>query len=256
LRTSDGGSGALVTARDKGGAEYRPDDVPLVTSFADQAALALELAEKQHTQQLLGLLADRDRIARDLHDHVIQRLFAAGLTLQATAGRVRDADVQQRLHQVVDQLDETVREIRTTIFDLHTRGSADHADSLRRQVLDVVSETAGDTVHATVRLSGPVDNLVTGDLAADVVAVVREGVSNAARHSGARHVVVTMDVTDHVVLEVRDDGRGIDATVARSGLRNVADRAAEWGGTSSVQRLDDGGTRLRWQAPLPAAASG
>jgi len=225
---------------------------PLITEFADQVALGLDMAARQQVARRLDVYEDRDRIARDLHDHVIQRLFAAGLSLQAAATRVRDDDVQQRLRQVVDQLDETIRDIRTTIFDLHTTDGADHADSLRRRVLDVVGETAGDHLHATVRLSGPVDSLVTGDLAVDVVAVVREGVSNAARHSGARHVVVTMDVTDHVVVDVRDDGRGIDATVARSGLRNMEERAARRGGTSSVQRLPDGGTLLRWQAPLPS----
>jgi signal transduction histidine kinase len=194
---------------------------------------------------------DGEGVARDLHDHVIQRLFAAGLSLQAAATRVRDDVVQQRLHQVVDQLDETVRDIRTTIFDLHTTDGADHADSLRRQVLDIVTETAGEGLHSTVRMSGAVDSLVTGDLAVDVTAVVREGVSNAARHSGAAHVTVTLDVADEVVVDVRDDGRGIDDTVARSGLCNVVQRAERWGGSATVQPLPEGGTRLRWTAPLP-----
>jgi signal transduction histidine kinase len=164
---------------------------------------------------------------------------------------VRDDAVQQRLRVVVDQLDETVRDIRTTIFDLHTTDGEAHPDSLRRQVLDIVTDTAGEQLRSTVRMSGAVDSLVTGDLAVDVAAVVREGVSNAARHSAARHVVVTVEVTDEVVLEVRDDGRGIDPTVARSGLRNMEQRAQRWGGSSSVARSADGGTLLRWQAPLP-----
>src|SRR3954451_19187222 len=235
LRSTDARAAVVIAARHGGDPPFDPSVGPLITEFADQVALALDMAAAQQVARRLDVYADRDRIARDLHDHVIQRLFAAGLSLQAAATRVHDVTVQQRLQGVVDQLDQTVRDVRTTIFDLHTTDGADHGDSLRRRVLDIVTAAAGADLHPTVRMSGAIDNLVTGALAADVEAVVREGVTNAARHSGARHVVVTMDVTDHVVLEVREDGRGIDATVARSGLRNVADRAAEWGGTSSVQ---------------------
>jgi signal transduction histidine kinase len=117
-------------------------------------------------------------------------------------------------------------------------------------VLDVVTETAGDVLEPTVRMSGAIDSLVTGELAADVAAVVREAVSNAARHSGGRRVTVTLDVADEVVVEVIDDGRGIDERVARSGLRNVEERAHRHGGGATVEPLPDGGTRLRWRAPL------
>jgi len=255
LRSTDARAAVVIAARYGGRSAFDPAVGPLVTEFADQVALAMDMATRQQVARRLDVYADRDRIARDLHDHVIQRLFAAGLSLQAAATRVRDDVVQQRLRQVVDQLDETVRDIRTTIFDLHTTDGGDHADSLRRQVLDVVTETAGDALHSTVRMSGAVDSLVTGDLAVDVVAVVREGVSNAARHSGAAHVTVTLDVADEVVVEVRDDGRGIDPTVARSGLRNMTDRAARWGGSSSVRRLVEGGTLLQWHAPVPVPGS-
>jgi signal transduction histidine kinase len=251
LRSTDGQGAVVIAARHGGGAAFDPAVGPLISEFADQVALALDMAARQQVARRVDVYADRDRIARDLHDHVIQRLFAAGLSLQAAATRVRDDVVQQRLHQVVDQLDETVRDIRTTIFDLHTTDGADHADSLRRQVLDIVTETAGEGLHSTVRMSGAVDSLVTGDLAVDVTAVVREGVSNAARHSGAAHVTVTLDVADEVVVDVRDDGRGIDDTVARSGLCNVVQRAERWGGSATVQPLPEGGTRLRWTAPLP-----
>jgi signal transduction histidine kinase len=116
-------------------------------------------------------------------------------------------------------------------------------------VLDTVAGTAGD-LQSTVRTCGAVDTLVTGDLATDVVAVAREAVSNAARHSGARHVTVTLDVGEEVVLEVVDDGRGIDAHAARSGLRNLEERATRRGGGLTVESLAEGGTRLRWRAPL------
>jgi signal transduction histidine kinase len=210
------------------------------------------MAARQRIARQLDVYEDRDRIARDLHDHVIQRLFAAGLSLQATATRVRDEPVQQRLRQVVDQLDETVRDIRTTIFDLHTTDGADHDDSLRRRVLDIVTSAAEPTMRPTVRMSGAVDSLVTGALASDVEAVVREGVTNATRHSRGRHVIVTLDVGDEVVVEVLDDGTGIEDTVARSGLGNLARRAEARGGGVLVERVTEGGTRLRWHAPLPA----
>jgi signal transduction histidine kinase len=253
LSSSDAESAVIIAARHGGQPPFDPAVGPLISEFADQVALALDMAARQQVARRLDLYADRDRIARDLHDHVIQRLFAAGLSLQAAAARVRDDAVEQRLRSVVNQLDETVRDIRTTIFDLHTTDGMDHPDSLRRRVLDIVTETAGEHLHSTVRMSGAVDSLVTGDLAEDVAAVVREGVSNAARHSGAERVVVTLDVANEVVVEVRDDGRGIDSTVARSGLRNMADRAQQWGGSTSVQPLKAGGTLLRWHAPLPAA---
>jgi len=250
LRSTDAQAAVVIAARHGGSPAFDAAVGPLISEFADQVALALDMAARQQIARRVDVYEDRDRIARDLHDHVIQRLFAAGLSLQAAATRVRDDVVQQRLRLVVDQLDETVRDIRTTIFDLHTTDGADHTDSLRRQVLDIVTEAAGDDLHSTVRMSGAVDSLVSGELAVDVAAVVREGVSNAARHAGARHVTVTLDVTHQVVVEVRDDGRGIDATVARSGLRNMDQRAQRWGGSSSVQRLPEGGTLLRWQAPL------
>ncbi|GAA4311542.1 Histidine kinase-like ATPase domain-containing protein [Klenkia terrae] len=257
LRSIDARAAVLVVARRGGGAPFDPAVGPLVCEFADQVALALDMATRAQVARRLDVYEDRDRIARDLHDHVIQRLFAAGLSLQATTNRVHDVAIHQRLRQVVGQLDETVRDIRTTIFDLHTTDGADHGESLRRQVLDVVTETAGEELDCTVRMSGAVDNLVTGDLAGEVTAVVREGVSNAARHSGARHVTVTVDVTDRVVLEVRDDGRGVDPTVARSGLRNLAERAERRGGSCTVRPVADGwGTLLRWEVPLPVSPNG
>jgi signal transduction histidine kinase len=252
LRSTDAQAAVVIAARRGGSRPFEPDLGPLISEFADQVALALDMAARQRTARQLDVYEDRDRIARDLHDHVIQRLFAAGLSLQAAATRVRDEPVQQRLRQVVDQLDETVRDIRTTIFDLHTTtDGADHGDSLRRRVLDIVTSSAEPILRPTVRMSGAVDSLVTGSLASDVEAVVREGVTNAARHSGGRHVTVTLDVGDEVVVEVLDDGNGIDGTAARSGLGNLGQRAEARGGSASVQRVAEGGTRLRWHAPLP-----
>ncbi|MEI4280853.1 GAF domain-containing sensor histidine kinase [Klenkia terrae] len=246
------GRGAVVVAaRRAGRATFDPGCGQLVRAFADQVALALDTAARQRVARRLDVVADRERIARDLHDHVIQRLFAAGLSLQAALPRVADDQVRVRLSRVVEQLDETVRDIRTTIYDLHDSRAVDPSAGLRRRLREVVTETAGDVLRTAVRTSGAVDSLVTGPLAADVLAVVREGVSNSARHAAARHVTVTVEVTEEVVVEVRDDGRGIDPAVARSGLRNAADRAERRGGSCVAVPLPDGGTALRWRVPLP-----
>ena len=239
----------IIASRHAGAQPFDATLAPLVTAFADQATAALDMAARQRLARQLDVYEDRDRIARDLHDHVIQRVFASGLALQAVLPRVQDAQAQERIRFVVGQLDDTVRDIRTTIFDLHSSDAADAGDSLRRRLLDIVTETAG-ALEPTVRMAGAVDSLVTGDLAADVEAVVREGVSNAARHSGGAHVTVTLDVSDSVVVEVVDDGRGIDLHAARSGLRNLQRRAQKRGGDATVQPRPDGGTRLRWSSPL------
>ncbi|MGY1666706.1 GAF domain-containing protein [Geodermatophilus sp. SYSU D00696] len=248
LRSTHAEPAVVIAARRAGSPAFDPSVAGLVGAFADQTAIALDLAAQQRLARQLDVYEDRDRIARDLHDHVIQRVFAAGLGLQSVLPRVGDPQAQRRIREVVAQLDETVRDIRTSIFDLHTTDPSEEA-GLRRRVLDTVAGTAGD-LESTVRTSGAVDSLVTGDLATDVVAVAREAVSNAARHSGARHVTVTLDVGDEVVLEVVDDGRGIDARAARSGLRNLEERATRRGGGLAVEALPDGGTRLRWWAPL------
>jgi signal transduction histidine kinase len=249
LRVSSTEDAVLIAARRAGSPRFPAALEPLVATFAEQTAVALDMAARQRLARQLDVYADRDRIAQDLHDHVIQRVFAAGLSLQSVLPRVSDPETQRRIRQVVHQLDETVRDIRTTIFDLHTT-SDDQPASLRRRLLDIVTETAGRHLHPTVRMSGAVDSLVTGELAADLEAVTREAVSNAARHSGADHVTVTLDVAEEVVLEVVDDGRGIAPRAARSGLRNLEDRARRRGGTATVEPLPEGGTRLRWWAPL------
>jgi len=249
LLVSDAENTVVLVARRAGEAAFDESIAPLIRTFADQATVALDNAARQRVARQLDVYEDRDRIARDLHDLVIQRVFAAGLALQAVLPRLGDPEVHRRVQGVVRQLDDTVRDIRTTIFDLQTTDADEHSDSLRRRVLDVVNESAGDDLQPTVRMSGAVDSLVTGELAADVEAVVREAVSNVARHSGARHVTVTLDVADDVVVEVVDDGRGIDERAARSGLHNLEQRARRHGGELSVGALPDGGTGLRWFAP-------
>jgi len=185
LRSGDRVTGMLVALRRAGDRAFQQADVPLLTSFGEQATLALDLAGKNRALRQLDVLADRDRIARDLHDHVIQRLFATGLALQGTLRRTDDPRVRERIDQAVGELDTTVREIRTAIFDLHTLDGGG-STSLRRSVLDTAREAAaGSGVDPSVRTSGAVDTLVPPEVAADVVAVVREGISNAIRHGAA-----------------------------------------------------------------------
>jgi signal transduction histidine kinase len=250
LPSTIGGPSVVIALRRAGATPFDGTLTALIGSFADQTALALDLAAQQQVARRLDVFEDRDRIARDLHDHVIQRVFAAGLSLQSVLPRIGDPDAADRVRSAVHQLDETVRDIRTTIFDLHTASDSHEGSSLRRRLLDIVTETAGATLRPTVRMSGAVDSLLTGDLAADVEAVVREGVSNAVRHAQAGAVTVTLDVADDVVVEVVDNGVGIDTGAPRSGLRNLEERARRRGGDVTAEPAPDRGTRLRWHVPL------
>lgn len=249
LRAGDDVSGVLIAVRRPGAPEFDADQLPVVTAFADQAALALALAVSRRAERELDVLADRDRIAADLHDHVIQRLFAVGLGLQSAQRRAGRGDLAGRISDAVDQLDQVVREIRTSIFDLH----ADPAGrpGLGGRVRAAVTElTAHGTVRPVVRVTGPT-GVVPEVLADQVEAVVREGVSNAVRHAGAADVVVTVSVGDELVVDVTDDGRGMPEAVALSGLLNLERRARAHGGDLTVSgREDGGGTRLVWRVPL------
>jgi signal transduction histidine kinase len=251
LRAGEQVAGTLIALRRRGGEPFRPEQLPVVASFADQAALALELAGKQLAQRQVAVLADRDRIARDLHDHVIQRLFAIGLVMQGVQKQVPAPTVRDRLGRAIEQLDHTISEIRTTILELHSPSDG-QGEGLRRRLLSAVTDlTAEAEVKPTVRMSGPLDTVVPADIADHVEAVLREAVSNAVRHAGAERLVVTVDVAEDITVEVVDDGVGIPAHVGRSGLRNVAHRAETLGGELRLGRTGDHGTRLTWRAPLP-----
>ncbi|MFD8496036.1 GAF domain-containing protein [Amycolatopsis sp. NPDC059657] len=250
LNSREGVGGILLAVRDKGGEQFKADQLPMLSSFADQASVALEFAEKQRNQRLLDVLADRDRIAQDLHDHVIQRLFSTGMSLQSILRRVDDEHARSRVALGVEQLDRTVREIRTSIFDLHTSG-ADETTSLRRRLLDAVSDLTTDSpVAPSVRISGAVDTLVPADLHEHAEAVTREALSNALRHSGGDEITVDVSAGEELVIEVADNGMGIPDGGRRSGLDNLKRRAEQGGGTVLFERRPSGGTRVVWRVPL------
>ena len=223
--------------------------------MASAAAVAIDNARLHTTVQSLALVHDRERIARDLHDTVIQRLFATGLSLQGTVRLVRDAEAMERIEQAVDDLDVTIKHIRSAIFGLST--TADSGDGVRDRVRSLVQETA--TVlgyEPRVVFDGPVDTMVPEAIAADLLATIGEALTNVARHAGATRVDVSLTVDDEVVLTVADDGVGPPApgTPGGQGLANMAVRAERHGGTLQLDAGRAGGTILTWRAPTQATA--
>ncbi len=250
LRVATGVSGVLVVSRARGADSFTDAQLELVSSFADQAALALQMADTAHRVHELDVLSDRDRIARDLHDHVIQRIFAAGLSLQSAMKRTDSEDMRRRLSRTVDDLQDTVQDIRTAIFDLQSTSQA--VTRLRQRVEDAVVElTAHCHTRAVVRMSGPL-SVVDHIMADHAVAVVREAVSNVVHHAKADTVTVHVSVGNDLRVEVTDDGIGLPDNVSESGLANVRARAAACGGTTAVRMPTSGtGTSLVWRVPLP-----
>ncbi|WP_406306610.1 GAF domain-containing sensor histidine kinase [Streptomyces sp. NBC_00879] len=242
--------GVLLLARSAGGQAFTDQEIGPLLSFADQAALALELAVRRTDAEQLALLEDRDRIARDLHDLAIQRLFATGMTLQSAARMIQQEAPAERVVRAVDDLDETIRIIRSTIFGLRVREET--GPSLRARVSEAVGQAHGTLGFAPrLIMDGLLDTDVPHGLAEDVVAVLGEALSNAARHARATRVEVSLRATgSEVVLEVSDNGVGIPEGGRRSGLLNLAVRAEKAGGTFTVTAPQGGGTLLGWTAPL------
>jgi signal transduction histidine kinase len=236
---------------------YRSSEAPLFTDaeramaadFALQAGVAIQLARGRADRARLALIDERARIARDLHDHVIQRLFGTGLSLQAIAARTPDA--ADAIGAQVDAIDAAIGEIRTAIFALASRPAS--GGTLRHHVLDVAADaTPGLANPPVVTFAGPVDLLVTGELADDVLAVVRESLANATRHANATRVEVSVAVDDDAVaVTVDDDGVGLPPASRRaSGTRNLDERARRRGGSFELSARPGGGTRARWFAPV------
>jgi signal transduction histidine kinase len=244
-------NGVLIAARLRDRAPFTDDDLDMVSGFANQASLALELTDARAVKQRTALADDRDRIAADLHDHVIQRLFAAALTLQSVIKTVGTGTAANRIVDTIGNLDETISQIRTTIFQLH-RDTGAAESGLRGRVLDVVTEVAPALGFTpTIRFSGPLQSTVRDDLADDLVAVLREALSNIARHAQAASAQVTIGVDSQLVLMVDDDGVGFQPGTRRSGLANLQTRAERHRGTLNVAENDPTGTRLSWSVPIP-----
>jgi signal transduction histidine kinase len=241
--------GTLVVMRGPHGRPFTVADAEMATTFANHASLALELAEARRDQQRVLLLEDRARIARDLHDHVIQQVFAAGLVVQATASRLRDASAVTALQEVVGNLDEAIKQIRVSIFQLQPPVPG----GLRAAVMDVVADVQpGLAIDPRVDLDGPLDSVATADLVTDVTAVVREALVNVARHASASTVVLSIHATTaRLTVTVSDDGFGVGEPSRRSGLDNMRERAESRNGSMVIAEVPDlGGTTLVWTVPI------
>jgi signal transduction histidine kinase len=248
--------GVLTVGRRHGAAPFPQVLADLVASFAAQAGVALELAASRARAERLSLYEDRDRIARDLHDLVIQRLYATGMSLQGTMPMITRPEVARRVTHAVDAMDETIKDIRDTIFALQAGDSANQAD-LRGDIVGLVEEMSSMLGLApSLRLGAGLGAQIGTEVAEQVLAALREALSNAARHSGASQIDVTVDVDPDGILavQVTDNGTGIPPGSRQSGLRNLATRAEKLGGKLRLGPADPGasrpGTTLEWRVPL------
>lgn len=259
ITVGDDEIGVLAVAWAADAEPFVGEVVPPLAGLAQQMGLALVAARGQQDRSRVAMLEDRDRIARDMHDHVIQRLFATGLSLQSAARLTEHPTVRSRLDEAVDNLDAAIKDIRQTIFELHR---AKPVRELREEIMELVRASTTALGFAPVlTIDGPLDGLTT-DLEADLVAVVREGLANVVRHAQASSVSLqvsvgagvgdTRDVTrDRVIqVEVADDGVGVSPGAVHSGLANLRQRAKARGGSLTLQARTPRGTRLVWQAPL------
>ena len=250
--------GVLSVGRLRGGPPFAPAAADVIASFAAQAGVALELAARRSDAEQLSLYEDRDRIARDLHDLVIQRLYATGMSLEGTVPMITVPEVANRVRNAVDAMDETIKDIRATIFALQARAE-DPAGRLRADIVDTVDEMTVMLGFApSLRLGHGLDGRVSPEAAEYLLNALREALSNAARHARATAVEVSVEVdrASQLVLRVTDDGTGIPAAVHRSGLGNLAQRAGSLGGVLELNPAGGPGgrgTALVWRVPCGAA---
>jgi len=253
IRIGDEVFGNLYLCEKIGADEFTEEDEVLVESLAAIAAVAIENSRLHDRLQDLAVLRDRERIAHDLHDKIIQRLFAAGMALQAT-GRLPAEEAAARVERTVDELDAIVNEIRATIFDLELR--PDDRPALAAAALALVDEmTRHADLEATIRIQADVEHRVAPEIADATLTALREALANTARHANARTVEVALACDGNVLeLRVTDDGRGIELGATPRpghghGLKNLVARARDWGGSCEIGPLPDGGTQLRWRVP-------
>ena len=242
----------LVAAKRFGALPFDSLTIRMLSDVGDQAAVALELADRRADAEKLALFADRDRIGRDLHDLAIQRLFAAGMTLQSVLKITEKQAVRDRVGTAVADLDDTIKVIRSTIFALSEHDTPAQVPSLRAQVLQLCQDAAPTLGFSpAVRFTGPVDFEVPDRAVDHALAVTREALSNAARHAQASKVEVDLETAGgFLLLRIADDGVGMPDGGRRSGLANIADRATELGGTFTCGPGSAGGSVLLWKIPL------
>ena len=242
--------GNLYLTEKQGAAEFSQSDEELVVALAGAAGVAIENARLHQRLEQLAVLGERERIARDLHDTVIQRLFATGMGLQGLVGNIDSAVVRDRVQQAVDELDETIREIRGTIFALEADG-ADRS-ALRSRIIALASETE-ETLGFTprVHMDGPLDSVVSTTTADEILKTMREALSNVARHAQASSVSIHVDCdAQGVTLRVSDNGRGLDGLAHDGhGLENMRARAEALGGRCVLSRRPGGGLVVTWRVP-------
>ena len=259
VRVRDAVYGNLYLTEKLGAEEFSKDDEVMVTALAASAGIAIENAQLHRRVQQLAVFDERDRIARDLHDAVIQRLFAIGLSLQGMVRVARSTGLDGRLEKAVADIDDTIRQIRTTIFELTT----DTVPGLRSTVLELVRELDAVTgFEVGVTFDGPVDTAVDMEIGQEVRAIVREALTNVARHAHATEAGVSIGVADGwCTLTVSDNGRGVSSRGSDTsetagadggglGLPNARRRAEKLGGTCAVETGEGGGTTLTWRVPL------
>ena len=252
ITVGDDEIGVLAVAWAAASESFVGDVIPPLAALAQQMGLALVAARGQQDRSRLALLEDRDRIARDMHDHVIQRLFATGLSLQSASRLADHPTVRTRLDEAVDNLDAAIKDIRQTIFELHR---AKPTRELREEIADLVrGSTQGIGLVPDLRIEGDLESL-TPELEADLVAVVREGLANVVRHAGASSVSVRLSIEDTIQIEVADDGVGVSPAAVQSGLANLRERAESHGGSLSLRRRTPRGTVLLWEARAVADPS-
>ncbi|GGR34758.1 sensor histidine kinase [Streptomyces aurantiogriseus] len=249
--SSDGVRGVVLLVREAGQTVFTDKETEPLQGFAAQAAVAMELAEHRRDAERIALLQDRDRIARDLHDLAIQRLFATGMTLQSAGRFIEHPQASERVLQAVDDLDETIKIIRSTIFGLRSREDS-VGQGLRARIVRAAGEAAPVLGFApSLRMEGLLDTHVPNETAEHVMAVLTEALTNIARHAHADRAEIIVETDgDELRLTVSDNGVGIPSGGRRSGLCNMADRAEQLDGTLEVSSPPDGGARLVWRVPV------
>ena len=248
LPVADAAAGVLVVLRRAGLPRFTDEQLDLMAAFAGQAALAWQLATSERRMRELDLVTDRDRIARELHDHVIQRLFAIGLAVQATVPLAKSSDVQRRLSEQVDDLQRVIQDIRTAIFDLNTTSSG--AVRLRQRLEEAIAESSVTGLRTMVQFVGPM-SVVDATLADDAEAFVRAAVGAAARRPDVTRVSVVVEVDDELSISVAVDEQDAPGQSIVDSLAAVRVVAEELGGSLEVETGSDGETTMLWSVPLP-----